>query len=377
MKDDNLNSSKLTPNPIYTGIVIDRETDPQSLGRVKVEVIGLHDGDRKVAPDDLPFAYVLSAGNSHNTFSSIKIGEWVSLYFLDEGIYRYPVVIGVIPGLNPSTTRLDTMPPIVTEPLPLTGGTPTTNLPGASTPSPLTVITVSPTQTIPTVNLISSQPAPSPAVNNGGQAHTSSTPLLSRLTIGGVRQTQNDIIGVMDSFRDHVCSVTSIIAYKIADIRQSIEDFIGKVRDAIINAILGESSPIVSAIKNAISWIQARIRFIRKLARAIQESLFYVLQLINEIQQLIEFILSLPERLLAIFLKCLNEALGELGNLVQFATQFVTDPFSVADSFIQELIAEADIQPGEETETEKSLLSSISNFNQQLIGPQPTSPGIP
>ena len=377
MNENKLDSAKLSFNSIYTGIVVERETDPQSLGRIKVEVIGLHDGDTKVEPEDLPWAWVLAAGNNPNTFSSIKEGEWVSLYFLDEGVYKYPVVIGVIPGLNPNTTRVTTLPPLVDEPLPLAGGTPTTTLPRITVTTPVvqTVDLTTPAGAL----LIGAPgaPAPSSVVNNGGTSNTGSNPLISRLTINGVRQTQNDIIGIMDSFREHVCGVTTAIATRIAQIRESVEQFISDIINRIIASVLGQPSPIVQSILDAVSWVQARIRFVRKLFRTVQETIFYVLQLIREIQQLVEFILSLPERLLAIFAKCLTDAIAEFGRLVQFAAQVVTDPLAVADRFLDQLLSQITTDEFPETETETALLGSISNFNQQLIGPPPTPPGIP
>jgi len=365
MNENKLDSAKISYNSIYTGIVVERDTDPHSLGRIKVQVIGLHDGDTKVEAEDLPWAWVLAAGNNPNTFSSIKPDEWVSLYFLDEGEYKYPIVIGVIPGLNPNTTRVKALDPPVDEPLPLAGGTPTSNLPTIAVTTP----------TVQTVNLLA--PASSPVVNNGGAANTGSNPLISRLTINGVRQTQNDIIGVMDSFREHVCDETTKIATQIALIRESVEKFISEQINKIIAAVLGQPGPIVQSILNAVAWVQARIRFLRKLFRTVQETIFYVLQLIREIQQLVEFILSLPERLLAIFAKCLTDAIGEFGRLVQFAAQVVTDPLAVADRFIDQLLSQITTNEFPETETETALLGSISNFNQQLIGPPPTAPGIP
>jgi hypothetical protein len=299
---------------------------------------------------------------------------------LDEGVYKYPVVIGVITGLNPDTTRVEVDTPPVTpvdEPLPLAGGTPTTTLPRITVTTPVvqTVDLTTPAGAL----LIGAPgaPAPSSVVNNGGASNTGSNPLISRLTINGVRQTQNDIIGIMDSFREHVCGVTTAIATQIALIRERVENFISEQINKIIAAVLGQPGPIVQSILDAVSWVQARIRFVRKLFRTVQETIFYVLQLIREIQQLVEFILSLPERLLAIFAKCLTDAIAEFGSLVQFAAQVVTDPLAVADRFIDQLLSQITTNEFPETETETALLGSISNFNQQLIGPPPTSPGIP
>lgn len=84
---------------IWHGIVQDRK-DPTQCGRIRVRVIGLHTDDQYPTPiENLPWAQVIIPTNASTTFSTPKEGEWVALYFADEGTYNFPIVMGVIPGI--------------------------------------------------------------------------------------------------------------------------------------------------------------------------------------------------------------------------------------------------------------------------------------
>jgi uncharacterized membrane-anchored protein YhcB (DUF1043 family) len=93
------NSAKPPSAVIWHGIVQDRN-DPLQAGRVRVRVIGLHTDDQFPTPiENLPWAQFIVPANASTTFSTPKEGEWVALYFADEGTYNVPIVMGVIPGI--------------------------------------------------------------------------------------------------------------------------------------------------------------------------------------------------------------------------------------------------------------------------------------
>lgn len=92
----NLESMKLG-----VGVVEDIE-DPAQLGRLKVRIFQIHSDNKAELPtEDLPWAQVLLPVNNAHHFSTPDFGDWVMCTFLDGNHAQMPVVLGVIPGVNP------------------------------------------------------------------------------------------------------------------------------------------------------------------------------------------------------------------------------------------------------------------------------------
>ena len=95
----------------WVGVVEDRE-DPQTLGRVRVRILGTHTSDKNILPTaDLPWAQVVHpvtssgiSGLGNSTF--LVTGSWVFGFFRDGEARQEPVVLGTMPGL--STEYADT-----------------------------------------------------------------------------------------------------------------------------------------------------------------------------------------------------------------------------------------------------------------------------
>jgi hypothetical protein len=87
------------------GVVEDRN-DPLKVGRLRVRIIHIHDDDKvKLPTNKIPWAQVLHPVNAPRSFASPKIGDWVLCTFLDGMNGQEIIVMGVLPGLLPSSVK--------------------------------------------------------------------------------------------------------------------------------------------------------------------------------------------------------------------------------------------------------------------------------
>lgn len=89
----------------HFGVVEDRK-DPLEVGRVKVRFYGVHsDKLSEISTEELPWATVILPPSSPGVsgvggpISGLVEGAWVIGFFIDEGYYQKPMVLGAIPGI--------------------------------------------------------------------------------------------------------------------------------------------------------------------------------------------------------------------------------------------------------------------------------------
>ena len=82
--------------------VVEARNDPLGLGRCKVRIFGWHTNNISELPtDDLPWALPMYPINNSKSFSAPRLGEWVVGFFMDVSSAQAPVMMGVIPGIQP------------------------------------------------------------------------------------------------------------------------------------------------------------------------------------------------------------------------------------------------------------------------------------
>jgi len=96
---------------------VEDNNDPARLGRVKVRCHGFHTSDRgELLTEHLPWATVLQPTNSAGTKGGgvapvgIQIGTEVVGFFADGSVAQYPIIFGVLGGVN-NTGPQGTLPP--------------------------------------------------------------------------------------------------------------------------------------------------------------------------------------------------------------------------------------------------------------------------
>ena len=76
--------------------------DPLQSGRCQVRIFGWHTENKAQLPDsDLPWAIPLYPINAPRTFSTPNLTDWVVGFFMDGPSGQFPILMGVLPGINP------------------------------------------------------------------------------------------------------------------------------------------------------------------------------------------------------------------------------------------------------------------------------------
>jgi hypothetical protein len=84
----------------WVGVVEGRD-DPLATGRAQVRIFGWHTEDKSALPTKyLPWAHPMLPVNSPNTFSKPRINDWVVGFFMDGESGQFPIMMGILPGLN-------------------------------------------------------------------------------------------------------------------------------------------------------------------------------------------------------------------------------------------------------------------------------------
>jgi hypothetical protein len=258
----------------WIGFVEDNR-DPSQLGRCKVRILVWHSDDKNLAPTDcLPWAQ-LQYSPGIRSFSVPKVGEWVTGYFLDGKMAQYPVFDGVLPGVN--------------------------------------------------YNL--SDPIPGAPIPPGGiRLEEGDTPSISRLGRGEMR---NSLIDRSNQTREHVCDITPEIRRSVALARLAFSQLLNTIREAVkafIASLNLDPSGEVSKITELAKWLARKIKEITDTLQELLDIREVLFEIAREIRQLIDYILSLPEKLLRLLRDCLTAFLAALATGVSDLISSVSGP---------------------------------------------------
>ena len=80
---------------------IENRVDPLAVGRCQVRIFGWHTANKsQLATKDLPWAHPVYPINNSKSFSAPKVGDWVVGFFMDGESGQFPVMLGVMPGMQ-------------------------------------------------------------------------------------------------------------------------------------------------------------------------------------------------------------------------------------------------------------------------------------
>ena len=258
----------------WVGVVENSITDPLKNGGCRVRIIGTHPFDTARVPMmNLPVAQLVVSPNSGSNFSTPNPGDWVTGYYLDGANKQWPVITGILRGLVNNNVYV--------------------KMTGAEKRSydeyiqslPITVHE----ETIPTVDI------------------TADTPALAQ------GEVENTSLAYTNSMIKHACDITLFVNDAVAKAKVFVGQIIAIIRKgiiAILNAL--DISPGNSAIMSFLKDLKAKLQAINKFLNDVVLEIVNLTKAIAEIKAVIEYILSLPARFLAMFRDCLNRLYAQL-----------------------------------------------------------------
>jgi hypothetical protein len=257
----------------WIGVVEDRK-DPLKLNRSRVRIQGWHPDNKTELPTEhLPWASILVSPSTSRVTAGPKENDWVQGFFMDGDSAQYPVIFGVLPGINTKVVEV------------------------AGAPKP-------------------------PADVKGDVAGEPSTARIARGVMEGtlIDKTNND--------RKHVCDITGqitpVVLYlknKYGIIATEIREIIRKILKALGFDPSGESSALISYIKKITNFLSA-------IAEMLEEVLDWkrlIVDVAAAAKAMIDYIMSLPERLYNLFKKCLKNLYAQLYAAFKFITDVGTE----------------------------------------------------
>ena len=261
--------------------VVEDNADPLKTGRVRVRIFGYHtDNLQELPTKDLPWAQPSLSPSNSKTFSPPRLGDYVMGFFSDGDSAQAPVIMGVFPGFETSYDKSK-------------GFSPQSSL----------------------------KPATPPA---GQIQYQVGQPTLAPLARG---QVANTAISQANSNLAHVCDIPAGIKFEIAKLTISVSGLINTLRTTIEGLWASTSgSPFADEIRNAIKTIKSKVKQIQKFIRDQLEPLEDIQKFIKSLQELIQYIATLPARIAKFLSECLSAA-----------TQGISDAINVGKDIAKEI----------------------------------------
>jgi hypothetical protein len=313
----------------WTGVV-ENIDDPLKLGSVQVRIIGIHSEDKSKVPTiSLPWAQVMQAPNASNSVSVPRPGDWVFGFFQDGDFAQVPVVMGVFPGIESVQSA------VVYQDVVVKKGS--RNVPRTS-------------QVYRTVG----------------------EPTTFRQSRGVMEGSLTDRLNKSLS---HACDVKEPIEFAVrwARVQNSIivQALVGVIK-GLANSLGSDPSGLVNQAINFLKKIQTFLRWIQSILQVVQDYAYVAIRYAQIARAILDFILTLPERLRAFLRECLAKIVA--GVFAVISALFSTEGFSELGELgdFENLSAEFETTLGELRNTTNEIYQTVAlpgQFLDALINP--------
>ena len=283
--------------------VVEDERDPLGLGRCRVRIFGSHNTNLELIPTDhLPWAVPVNPTNNSKTISTPLRGDYILGFFLDGMSSQFPAMLGVIPGIMQE------------EPREGTGFSPRA---GEHNNPEVIKLNQEKTPEVPqTANNMSLQQVGKPSVpqnsrtaNNTVLGWTNSQLVkdcdfrfmvnLADLNVGTI---ENPITLIKQSISESKNQAAAIVRVLLSKLLDTFRLTFNGILITLNLDPTGQIGQIISQARDAIRKINAISRKIAEYAGSAALMASFVLQL----KQLVDWIKTLPKKILAMLTECLN-----------------------------------------------------------------------
>lgn len=163
---------------------------------------------------------------------------------------------------------------------------------------------------------------------NTNDAPTSGNPTTPALSRGEVANTS---ISVSNSNLAHVCDITGSMKYNIAWISLQVKQLIESIRQAIQSLWEGvSSSPFGDGVSATVTAIKSMVKQIQKLIDKAKEAQAAIAGYVQQLQQLLIYIATIPARIAQFLKDCISEATAAIKDAINNAQTIVNSQSNTA-----------------------------------------------
>lgn len=291
----------------WIGVVEDAKisSDPLKLGRCKVRIFGSHTDNLNLIPTaDLPWATPLRSPNNSMMFSSLREGQYVFGFYNDGKAGQVPIILGVYPGIPQS------------DPLPLTNlgfnkSASFFNNPSQSKLYESKKPRVEPKASAMKIDRVGAPDTPANAytanntmlsVTNSDLIHSCDFRFLINFGDFNIGTIENPITLIKQAIANSKNAAQAIIKALLAQLLTGFRIGLKGIIVALNLDPTGNMSKIFSQVKEAIR----TINYYSKLVAEYIGNAALVVSLLQQLTQIIEWIKTLPQQVLAMLKDCLS-----------------------------------------------------------------------
>ena len=301
--------------------VVENTDDPLKMGRCQVRIYGKHTDNLSLIPsEDLPWSI---ASQGSNTFSSYKEGDHVFGYFQDGMGTQSPIITGLFPGfLAKDFDTSKGFSPQSKNPI-------KTDMPnGIRSGSLIGVPNIGSAARgdIANTNI---------RITNANLAHVCDFRYfidLSQLNVG-LGTLLNPVTEIQNAIRSGKNKAAQVMSLIMVQLSSTLQAVINAIVSSLGLDATGQVSLAVSVAKDIFVQINAITKKIAMIAET--ASLYY--NLVKDITTIVNYIKSLPARLLAVVQGCITQFLGSVQNFIKQIEQIPGLATSNIDSMLSQL----------------------------------------